>query len=81
MTSLEFDPRAERSPVFADLVRRHNEFWLTAPADLKAALLAGCEIEYGSELTPAGLRMTVRTKNRIGVVREPNGRTTVYEQR
>jgi hypothetical protein len=64
-------------PTFARWERDFYESW---PDDLKAAFLAGCEIEYGSQMTPEGLHMTARTKDKIGVVREA-GRVTVYAQR
>jgi hypothetical protein len=63
------------------LERWYRDFYESWPDDLKAAFLAGCEMEYGSEMTPAGLRVTARTKNRIGVVRDPDGRVTVYSER
>jgi hypothetical protein len=81
MTTFEIDPRAERSEAFTELVRRLREFWLTAPADLKAAMLAGCEMVYGSEMTPDGVKMTVSTRDKIAVCRDPNGQVTVYSQR
>jgi hypothetical protein len=81
MISFVIDEHAERSRAFDTLVAKYyTEFWKTAPADLQAAFLAGCEIEYGSEQTPTGLRITARTKNKVGVRRE-NGQITVYEQR
>ena len=66
----------EHNPI-ADMARR---FWEGASEDMKACVLAGCEIEFGSEWTPTGLRMTARTKNKVGIVRD-NDQITVFEQR
>ncbi len=71
-----FPALPEHNPI-ADMARR---FWEGASDDMKACLVAGCAIEFGSESTPAGLRMMARTKNKVGIVRD-RGRVTVFEQR
>lgn len=67
-----------RQPFFADL---YANFWRDASPDLKAALAAGCEMEYISKTSERGITLTVRTKHPVAIVRQPNGEIDVYEKK
>jgi hypothetical protein len=58
--------------------QHYRKLMESASPDFQAAMLAGCEIEYSSEVTPEGIKITGRTKNPVAVVRDA-GQVTVYE--
>ncbi len=78
LTDTDFDAAYYTGSPARELMERAYMGLITGNRVLHAACLAGCEIEFGSELTPGGLRLTARTKYPVAFD-ERTGR--VYERR
>ena len=69
-----YQPKPERGP----MDKSWGSFWQDASDDFKACWAAGVEMECETTESESGVQITMRTKHPCGVVRDPNGRTTVY---